>query len=212
MGHALMENRHGLIVDGCVTQANGHAERTAALAMIEKHADRPNRITLGADKGYDAEDFVNELRSMNVTPHIARNIAGQRSALDGRTTRHPGYAVSQRIRNRIEKGFGRGKEVGLLRRTASSGCGAASASTWPSPSRPRPATSSACQSCWLNLRWREVAVEGVHSPAGTGLGHVSGRGARTAKSPTLTLFAVHKPKSARNEADRPNVDPSSAVC
>ncbi|MGI4953536.1 MAG: IS5 family transposase [Janthinobacterium lividum] len=116
MGHALMENRNGLIVDGCVTQANGHAERTAALAMIEKRADRPNRITLGADKGYDAEDFVNELRSMNVTPHIARNTAGRRSAIDERTTRHPGYAVSQRIRKRIEEGFGWGKEFGLLRR------------------------------------------------------------------------------------------------
>ncbi|WP_237478193.1 IS5 family transposase [Lichenibacterium dinghuense] len=116
MGHALMENRHGLIVDGCVTEANGHAERTAALAMIEKRADRPGRITLGADKGYDAEDFVNELRSMNVTPHIARNTAKRRSAVDGRTTRHPGYAVSQRIRKRIEEGFGWGKEFGLLRR------------------------------------------------------------------------------------------------
>ena len=128
MGHALMENRHGLIVDGCVTEANGHAERTAALVIIEKRADRPGRITLGADKGGacpragpgpdpgDAEDFVNELRSMNVTPHIARNAAGRRSAFDGRTTRHPGYAVSQRIRKRIEEGIGWGKEVGLLRR------------------------------------------------------------------------------------------------
>ena len=111
-----MENRNGLIVDGCVTPANGQAECTAALAMIEKRADRPGRITLGADKGYDAEDFVNELRSMNVTPHIARNIAGRRSAVDGRTTRHPGYALSQRIRKRIEEGFGWGKEFGLLRR------------------------------------------------------------------------------------------------
>ena len=116
MGHALMEHCHGLIVDGCVMHANGHAERTAALAMIEKHADRPNCITLGADKGYDAQNFVNELRSMNVTPHIARNTAARRSALDGRTTRHPGYALSQRLRKRIEEGFGWGKEFGLLRR------------------------------------------------------------------------------------------------
>ncbi len=116
MGHALMENRNGLIVDGCVTEASGHAERTAALAMIEKRADRPNPITLGADKGYDAEDFVNELRSMNVTPHVACNTAGRRSAIDGRTTRHAGYAVSQRIRKRIEEIFGWGKETGPLRR------------------------------------------------------------------------------------------------
>ena len=116
MGHLLMENRHGLIVDGCVTEASGQTERIAALAMIEKRADRPNRITLGAEKGYDAEDFVNELRSMNVTPHVARNTAGRRSALDGRTTRRPGYAVSQRIRKRIEEGFGWSKEFGLLRR------------------------------------------------------------------------------------------------
>ena len=92
------------------TEANGHAERTAALVMIEKRADRPNRITLGADKGYDAEDFVNELRSMNVTPHVAQNTAGRRSGVDRRTTRHPGYAVSQRIRKRIEEGFGWSKE------------------------------------------------------------------------------------------------------
>ena len=116
MAHALMENRSGLIVDACVTEANGHAERFAALAMIEKRADRANRITLGADKGYDAEDFVNELRSMNVTPHVAQNTAGRRSGIDRRTTRHPGYAVSQRIRKRIEEGFGWGKEFGLLRR------------------------------------------------------------------------------------------------
>lgn len=115
MGHALMENRSGLAVDACLTQADGHAEREAALAMIEPRADRPRRITLGADKGYDAEDFVNELRSMNVTPHVAAKATG--SALDGRTTRHEGYAVSQRIRKRIEEIFGWGKTVGPLART-----------------------------------------------------------------------------------------------
>jgi transposase len=106
IGHGLMENRSGLLVDACLTQADGHAERTAALAMIEAYADRPRRITLGADKGFDAEDFVNELRAMSVTPHVAQNTSGRRSAIDGRTTRHPGYAASQRIRKRIEEAFG----------------------------------------------------------------------------------------------------------
>jgi transposase len=106
IGHALMENRHGLLVDACLTLADGHAERVAALHMIEPRADRPTAITLGADKAYDAEDFVNELRSMNVTPHVAQNTSGRSSAIDGRTTRHGGYAVSQRVRKRIEEAFG----------------------------------------------------------------------------------------------------------
>jgi transposase len=104
MGHALMENRSGLIVDACLTRADGHAERVAALAMIEPRADRPGRITLGADKGYDAEDFVNELRSMNVVPHVAAKIRS--SAIDARTTRHAGYRASQIVRKRIEEAFG----------------------------------------------------------------------------------------------------------
>jgi hypothetical protein len=115
MGHALMENRSGLIVDACLTEASGHAERVAALAMIEPRADRPGRITLGADKGYDMEDFVNEARSMNVTPHVAAKVAG--SAIDGRTTRHAGYATSQRIRKRIEEAFGWSKTIGPVART-----------------------------------------------------------------------------------------------
>lgn len=115
MGHALMENRNALVVDACLTQADGHAEREAALAMIEPRADRPGRITLGTDKSYDAEDFVNELRSMNVTPHVAAKVTG--SAIDGRTTRHAGYAVSQRIRKRIEEVFGWGKTVGPFAQT-----------------------------------------------------------------------------------------------
>jgi len=105
IGHGLMENRHGLLVDACLTLAGGHAERVAALHMIEPRADRPTAITLGADKAYDAEDFVNELRSMNATPHVAQNTSGRSSAIDGRTTRHGGYAVSQRIRKRIEEAF-----------------------------------------------------------------------------------------------------------
>jgi transposase len=106
MGHGLMENRHGLLVDACLTLADGHAERVAALHMIEPRADRPVAVTLGADKAYDVEDFVNELRSMKVTPHVAQNTSGRSSAIDGRTTRHGGYAVSQRIRKRIEEAFG----------------------------------------------------------------------------------------------------------
>ena len=78
MGHALMENRNGLVVDACLTEANGHAERIAALHMIEPRADRARPITLGADKAYDAEDFVNELCSMNATPHVAQNTTGRR--------------------------------------------------------------------------------------------------------------------------------------
>lgn len=105
MGHALMENRSGLLVGTCLTRADGHGERVAALALIEPHADRPRAITLGADKAFDAEDFVNELRTMKVTPHVAQNTA-RRSAIDRRTTRHPGYAASQRIRKRIEEAFG----------------------------------------------------------------------------------------------------------
>jgi transposase len=106
IGHGLMENRSGLLVDACLTPADGHAERVAALHMIEPRADRPRRITLGGDKGFDSADFVNELRSMNVTPHVAQNTSSRRSAIDRRTTHHPGYAVSQRIRKRIEEAFG----------------------------------------------------------------------------------------------------------
>ena len=106
IGHGLMENRSGLLVDACLTQADGHAERVAALHMIEPRADRPRSITLGGDKNFDTADFVNELRSMAVTPHVAQNTSGRRSAIDGRTTRHAGYAISQRIRKRIEEAFG----------------------------------------------------------------------------------------------------------
>jgi len=117
IGHGLMENRSALLVDACLTQADGHAERTAGLHMIEPRGDRPRAITLGADKAYDAEDFVNELRSMGVTPHVAQNTSGRRSTIDGRTTRHGGYAVSQRIRKRIEEAFGWIKTVGGQEKT-----------------------------------------------------------------------------------------------
>ena len=123
IGHGLMENRSGLLVDACLTEADGHAERVAALAMIEPYADRPRPITLGGDKGFDSTDFVNELRSMNVTPHVAQNTTRRRSAIDGRTTRHGGYVVSQRIRKRIEEAFGWIKTVALLEKTRFRGIG-----------------------------------------------------------------------------------------
>jgi transposase len=116
MGHLLMENRHGLIVGATLTPATGTAEREAALAMLGRQPGR-HRATLGADKAYDVADFVAALRALNVTPHVAQNTSGRRSAIDGRTTRHPGYALSQRIRKRIEEAFGWIKTCGGLRQT-----------------------------------------------------------------------------------------------
>jgi hypothetical protein len=116
MGHLLMENRHGLIVDALLTPASGSAERSAALAMLGRQAGR-HRATLGADKAYDVAAFVAAVRALNVTPHVAQNTAGRRSALDGRTTCHPGYAASQRVRKRIEEAFGWIKTTGTLRKT-----------------------------------------------------------------------------------------------
>jgi transposase len=124
MGHALMENRSGLVVQAHLSQASGTAEREAAIDMLDRHAPGSSRrITLGADKGYDAAGFVGELRQMAVTPHIARNDAvtktgkRRRSAVDSRTTRHEGYAVSQRVRKRIEEAFGWVKTVAGLAKT-----------------------------------------------------------------------------------------------
>jgi IS5 family transposase len=115
VGHVLLENRHGLVVDSCVTQATGTAEREAALAMAEAIPGQ-QRVTLGADKNYDTRDFVRELRELRVTPHVAQNTSGRSSAIDSRTTRHPGYAVSQRKRKCVEEIFGWLKTVGLLRK------------------------------------------------------------------------------------------------
>jgi transposase len=115
MGHLLMENRNGLIIDAMLTSATGTAERDAAEAMLARQAGR-QRATLGADKGYDTRDFVAAVRALNVTPHVAQT-TGRRSAIDRRTTRHPGYAVSQRVRKRIEEGFGWIKTTGGFRKT-----------------------------------------------------------------------------------------------
>jgi transposase len=110
MGHALIENRHGLVVQADATAATGTAEREAALAMIHRQAPgTANQLTLGADKAYDASAFVADLRQMCVTPHVAQK--ARSSAIDGRTTRHAGYAVSQRKRKLVEEVFGWGKTI-----------------------------------------------------------------------------------------------------
>jgi len=111
-GHILMENRHGLILDLLVTQASGTAERDAALELLDRRPTPRKRVTLGADKGYDTRAFVEELRQREVTPHIAQNTTRRRSAIDRRTTQHPGYALSQRVRKRVEECFGWLKTTG----------------------------------------------------------------------------------------------------
>ena len=116
MGHALTENRHGFVVATELTHADGTAERRAALAMIERASPgSTRRITLGADKGYDDRGFVTKLRQMCVTPHVAAK--ARHSAIDARTTRHAGYATSQRKRKLVEEPFGWGKTVGPIAKT-----------------------------------------------------------------------------------------------
>lgn len=116
--NALMENRNGLLVDFQVEPADGQAERRSAIAMLGETQQGDRRLTLAGDKGYDTKDFVEDLRELNVTPHVAQNQSARRSsAIDGRTTRHAGYTVSQRIRKRVEEIFGWMKTVGGFRRT-----------------------------------------------------------------------------------------------
>jgi len=115
-GHILMENRNGLILDLLVTQATGTAERDAALVMLDRRRLPRKRVTLAADKGYDTRAFVEELRQRDVTPHVTQNTSNRRSAIDGRTTRHPGYVLSQRVRKRIEECFGWIKTTGTGRK------------------------------------------------------------------------------------------------
>jgi len=114
-GNVLMENRNGLVANVEVLQANGTAERDAALVMIEG-IPGTDRVTVGADKAYDTKEFVAEIRNMNVTPQVAQNNKRRKSAIDGRTTRHPGYAVSQQKRKRVEEIFGWMKTVGGMRK------------------------------------------------------------------------------------------------
>ncbi len=115
LGHVLMENRNGLVVQAAVTSATGTAERDAALALVDAQASN-RRITLGGDRNYDTAAFVEALRERQVTPHVAQHTTRRRSAIDGRTTRHPGYAISQQKRKRVEEVFGWLKTVGLVRK------------------------------------------------------------------------------------------------
>ena len=119
MGHVMMENRNGLVVQARLTQASGTAERDTALEMLEDlGGSQP--VTLGADKGYDTRGFVESCRELGATPHVAQK---QRSAVDGRTTRHEGYEVSQRVRKRVEEIYGWMKTIGLMRKTRHRGQG-----------------------------------------------------------------------------------------
>ncbi len=120
MGHVLMENRNGLVVDVRLTKASGTAECEAAIEMLD---DVPgtHRITVGADKSYDNENFVQQLKERGITPHVAQNNKNRRSAIDGRTTRHDGYDTSQRKRKRVEEIFGWAKTIGAMRKTRHKG-------------------------------------------------------------------------------------------
>ena len=117
-GQVLMENRNGLVTATRLTPATGTAEREAAVDMAQQIGGREgHRATVGADKAYDTQDFVQQLRDLNITPHVAQNSQNRSSAIDGRTTRHAGYALSQRKRKRVEEIFGWIKTVGLMRKT-----------------------------------------------------------------------------------------------
>src|SRR5437899_1006622 len=115
LGHVLIENRHGLLVQTMLTQANGRAERDAGLLLAEK-IPGVKRVTLGGDKNYDTEEFVRELRRMHITPHVAQKDTNRCSAIDRRTTRHIGYELSQQKRKRVEQSFGWMKVIGMLKK------------------------------------------------------------------------------------------------
>jgi hypothetical protein len=116
MGHLVTENRNGLVVDTRLTLSTGTAERDAAIEMMEQKP-AGKRLTLGGGRGYDTQAFVEQLRGLHVTPHVAQHTSNRRSAIDGRTTRHEGYAMSQRKRKRVEEVFGWMKTIALQRKT-----------------------------------------------------------------------------------------------
>jgi transposase len=116
IGNVMTENRNGFVVEAELRPMSGTVEREAATAMIVRHSPGAQRITVGGDKNFDTTDFVADMRALNVTPHVAQNTSGRRSAIDHRTTRHAGYAVSQQKRKRVEEPFGWGKTIGGLAR------------------------------------------------------------------------------------------------
>jgi IS5 family transposase len=117
LGHVLVENRNGLIASAMTTQADGLAERDAALLLLDGVRKRGGgRITVGADKAYDTKDFISTVRELRVTPHVSQNTTNRRSAIDGRTTHHPGYEISLSKRWLVEKPFGWLKQVGPLKK------------------------------------------------------------------------------------------------
>ncbi len=116
LGHVLTDNRHGIVVNVQASAAEGKAEREVAAQMLAEVANPHKRVTVGADKAYDTKSFVKACRDINVTPHVSQNTARNgSSAIDGRTTRHADYAISQRKRKRIEQCFGWGKVIGQIR-------------------------------------------------------------------------------------------------
>jgi hypothetical protein len=116
IGNVMTENRNGFVVEAELRRVSGSVEREAAVAMIVRHSPGAQRINVGADKAFDTADFVAGMRALNVTPHVAQNTTGRRSAIDGRITRHAGDETSQQKRNRVEESFGWGKTIGGLAR------------------------------------------------------------------------------------------------
>jgi len=157
-GHVLMENRNGLVVNALVDLCQRHC-RTRSSAAVLGQRPKKKRVTMGGDKAYDTRDFVADLRACHVTPHLAQNNKGRRSAIDQRTTRHPGYEVSQRKRKRVEEIFGWLKTVGLLRKTRHRGVRLVG---WILSSLPPPITSSELET-WTSLRKRLRPVARRHS-------------------------------------------------
>ena len=200
------------MVDACLTQADGHAERVAALHTIEPHAERPRRITLGAHKGYDAEDFVNELRCINVAPHVAAK--GRRSAIDGRTTRLADYRISQVIRKRIEEAFGWAKAAAGLRNTRHCGLGRVRLAVHLHPRRLQPdQTAQAARRSRVSPKQRAHNADRLTSPAPltSRLDQIRPRRAAAPRERLFLSLLSTQPWELERISDR-RVDLAGAVC